>query len=186
MKKYIFAVLLAISALGATSCKKDPKLPTPGVEDFPLIYTNLGAQSVFKLADVRGSGNPTAVINLELRGGDLSQVEAIEIYRQARTFNVPATGNPVLGLGGSTLLLRTVPPASGDVEIALNDLMPNLTRPTGASQAGTRVALTRASLQANEGFLITYALQLKGGRRIEYLAASFLNAPLSGTISIVP
>jgi hypothetical protein len=185
MKKILYALLLASATLGATSCNKDPKLPTPSVEDFPQIYTNITTQSTYKLADVRGTGNPTAIVNLDVRGGDLNQVEAIEVYRTARTFNIPASGNPILGQGGNTVLLRTVPPASGNVEISINDLIAGLTRPTGASQTGTRTAITRASLQTNEGVLLTYALLLKGGRRIEY-NATFNAAPFSGVVSIVP
>jgi hypothetical protein len=185
MKKILYALLLASTTFGAASCNKDPKLPTPSVAEFPQIYTNITTQSTYKLADARGTGNPTAIVNLDVRGGDASQVESIEIYRTARTYNVPATGSPVLAQGGTTVLLRTVPPTSGDVEISINDLIAGMTRPTGASQTGTRTAITRASLQANEGFLLTYALMLKGGRRIEY-NASFNAAPFSGIVSIVP
>jgi hypothetical protein len=186
MKKILYALLLASTTLGAASCNKDPKLPTPSVEEFPQIYTNITTQSTYKLADVRATtGNPTAIINLDVRGGDVSNVESIEIYRTARTYNVPATGNPVLAQGGSTVLLRTVPPTSGDVTISINDLIAGMTRPTGTSQTGTRTSITRASLQVNEGFLLTYALLLKSGRRVEY-NASFNTAPFSGIVSIVP
>ncbi|WP_046244495.1 hypothetical protein [Hymenobacter terrenus] len=185
MKKHIFAVLLAISALGATSCNKDPKLPTPDVEEFPQIYTNITAQSTYKVSEIQGGANPTATVNLDVRGGDANKVEAIEIFRQARTFNVPATGNATVGQSATRVLLKAVPPVSGDIQIPLSEMIAGLTRPTGASQTGTRVAITPASLKANEGFFLTYGLLLKGGRRIAY-NTSFLNAPFSGVVNIVP
>ena len=185
MKKYFLAVLLAVTALGASSCKKDPKLPTPAVEEFPQIFTITGTQSTFKVTDIQGTGNPSASFSIDVRGGDASQVEAIEIYRTFRGFNVPATGTAVVALGGPTVLLRTVPPVSGTVDITVNDIISGLTRPTGASQTGTRAAITRASLKSTEGFLFTYALLLKGGRRIEF-NQSFNAAPFSGIVTVTP
>jgi hypothetical protein len=184
MKKILYAVLLAATTLGASSCNKDPKLPTPSVEEFPQIYTIIGTQSTYSQAAIQGSGSPTATITLDVRG-DASQVEAIEVYRTMRSFNVPATGTGTVALGGPTVLLRTVSPASGDVVISVDDIIVGMTRPTGASQTGTRTAVTRASLRAGEGFLFTYALKLKSGRRIEY-NASYNNAPFSGVVTIVP
>ncbi|MBD2768231.1 hypothetical protein IC235_10040 [Hymenobacter sp. BT664] len=184
MKKHFFAAILALTALGASSCKKDPKLPTPSVEEFPLAFINISAQSTYKVTDIQ-AGNPTATFFIDVRGGDASQVESINIYRTFRGFNVPATGNPALGFGGPTLLLRSVPPTSGNISVTLSDMIAGLTRAAGPSQGGTRVPITGASLRANESFLITYDLLLKGGRRIEY-NQSFNTAPLSGTITVIP
>jgi hypothetical protein len=185
MKKHFFGLLLAFSALSVSSCEKDPKLPTPGVEEFPQIYTNITAQSSYKVSEIQS--NPTATINLDVRGGNVNDVEAIEIYRQARTFNVPTgtTPAPVVAAGGPRVLLKTVPPVSGDVQIPLSEMIAGLTRPTGAAQTGPRAAITSASLRATEGFLITYGLLLKNSRRIEY-NASFNNTPFSGIVTIVP
>lgn len=186
MKNIIYAALLVVIGLTSLSCKKDPKLPTPSVEEFPLIFTNTSTQSTYKLSDVQGTGNPTATFTIDVKGGDLDKVESIEVYRTFRGFNVPSgTAMPTLAFGGPTVLLRTVPPASGSIEVTLTDIIANLTRATGPSQGGNRTAITRASLKANEGFLFTYALLLKGGRRIEF-NQSFNAAPLSGLVTIVP
>lgn len=192
MKKFLYALLLAASTLSVTACRDEDNLPFPKTEEFPLVFTNLSTQSTFKVADVQGTSNPTASFAIEVKGGDANQIEAIEVYRSFRGFNVPTSGNPAIGLG-PRVLLRTVPPTSGDVEVSINDLINGLTRPSGPSQTGTRVAITRASLRANEGFLFTYELVLKDGRRISYTPLSGgivsgiqASAPYAGIITIAP
>jgi hypothetical protein len=185
MKKVFLGLLMIISALGFSSCESDPDLPFPATKEYPQIFTNTSAENAFKLAEVRGTGNATARFDIQVQGGDVNQVEAIQVYRQFVGFNVPAASvTPTVGVGGPTLLLRTVPPTSGTIEVTINELIPGLTRATGANQAGARVALTRASLQVGEGFRFTYALLLKDGTRVEY-SPSFLNAPFSGIVTIV-
>ncbi len=189
MKKFLYALLLATTALGASSCRDEDNLPFPKTEEFPLIFTTVSAQSTFKLADVQGNSNPTATFDIELKGGDLGKIEAVQVYKTFVGFNVPATTTPptapTLGAGGPVVLLTTVPPNSGSVQVALNDLIPGLTRATGANQGGARIALTRASLRASEGFRFTYALLLKDGRQITYNATA-LSAPFSGVVTIIP
>jgi hypothetical protein len=184
MKKVLFALLVVISALGASSCKHDPDLPFPATEEYPQIYTNVSTANAFKLSEVQGSGNATARFDIQVQGGDVNKVEGIEVYRQFVGFNVPTTGNPALAVGGPNLLLRTVPPTSATIQVTIDELIQGLTRPTGASQTGTRVAITRASLKAGEGFRFTYALKLKDGSRIDF-NPTFLNAPFSGIVTIV-
>lgn len=192
MKKIFYALLLTASAFSFSSCRDEDNLPYPKAEEFPVIFTNItDGQSSYKLAEAIGSSNPTATFNIDVKGGDVSAVEAVEIYRSFRGFNVPATGTPILGLG-PRLLLRTVPATSTIVEVTLVDMISGLTRATGTSQTGNRTALTRASLKATEGFLVTYELVLKDGRRIVYtplsngiVSGTATNAPFSGIVTII-
>ncbi|QIL75706.1 hypothetical protein [Hymenobacter sp. HDW8] len=184
MKKVLFALLVVISALGASGCEDDPDLPFPETKEYPQIYTNVTAENAFKLTEVQGTGNAAARFDIQVQGGNANEVEAIQVYRQFVGFNVPAgTTAPALGVGGPTVLLRTVPPTSGTIELTIDEVIQGLTRATGATQAGARTALTRASLRTGEGFRFTYALLLKDGTRIEY-NPTFLNAPFSGIVTI--
>lgn len=154
-----------------------------------MVFTNLASQSTFKLSDIAGTGNPTATFSIEVKGGDLNAVEAVEVYRSFRGYNVAAT--PALGLG-PRVLLKTVPPASADITVSLNEVITGLTRATGASQAGARTTLTRASLKENEGFLFSYELLLKDGRRVVYtplsggvVSGTQANAPYTGLVTVI-
>ncbi|WP_139919985.1 hypothetical protein [Hymenobacter sp. DG01] len=192
MKKFLYALLLAASALSVSACRDEDNLPFPKTEEFPLVFTNLTTQNTFKLADVQGTGNPTTTFNIEVKGGDASKIEAIEVYRSFRGYNKPAAGVTRAIGTGPRVLLRTVAPSSGSIEVSINDLITGLTRASGATQTGARVALTRASLEANEGFLFTYELVLKDGRRIVYTPLSGgivsgiqASAPYAGIVTIV-
>ncbi|MCC3157289.1 hypothetical protein LJ737_08565 [Hymenobacter sp. 15J16-1T3B] len=186
MKKILYAALLAVSTLTATSCRDEDNLPFPKTVEYPVVFTNVSASNGFKIAEVQGTGAANARFDIQVEG-DVSKVDAIEVYRTFVGYNVPATTTPptapVLGIGGPTVLLRTVAPASGTVEVGIDELVTGLTRPSGASQTGARVALTRASLKSNEGFRFTYALKLKDGSRVDY-SPTFLNAPYSGIVAI--
>lgn len=186
MKKLLYTALLAAVTLTATSCRDEDNLPFPKAVEYPLVFTNVTTQNGFKIAEVQGTGAANARFDIQV-SGDVSNVESIEVYRTFVGYNVPAVTTPptapVLGLGGPTVLLRTVAPVSGTIEVGIDELIPSLTRPSGASQTGTRVALTRASLRSNEGFRFTYALKLKDGSRVDY-SPSFLNAPYSGIVAI--
>jgi hypothetical protein len=190
MKKIFFGLLIILSALGTSSCEHDPDLPFPATKEYPQIYTNVSAENAFKLAEVQGTGNATARFDIQVQGGDANEVEAIQVYRQFVGFNVPpppvppaSPTAPTVGVGGPTVLLRTVPPTSATIEVTIDELLPGLTRATGNAQTGARTALTRASLRAGEGFRFTYALLLKDGTRIEF-NPTFLNAPFSGIVTI--
>jgi len=190
MKKLLYALLVTVSAFSFSGCRDEDNLPYPKTEEFPVVFTTLttGANT-YKLTDIAGSGNPVASFSIDLKGGDLSAVEAVEIYRSFRGFNVAAT--PAVGTGPRTLL-RSVSPSSATIEVSINDAISGLTRATGASQTGARTPITRASLRENEGFLFTYELLLKDGRRIVYtplsngiVSGAQAIAPYSGTITIV-
>lgn len=191
MKKILYALLLTASAFGFSGCRDEDNLPYPKTEEFPIIFTTITAgQSSYRLTDVAGSGNPTATFAIEVKGGDPNQVEVVEVYRSFRGFNVPASGMAALGLG-PRVLLRTVPPTSSSIEVSINDAISGLTRATGASQGGARTPITRASLRAGEGFLFTYELVLKDGRRIVYtplsggvVSGAQSTAPFSGLVTI--
>ena len=184
MKKILFSFLIIASSLATSSCKHDPDLPFPDTKEYPQIFTTVSTENSFKLAEVQGSGNAMARFDIAVGGGDVNSVESIEIYRTFIGFNVPSTpAGLAVGVGGPTVLLRTVPPTSGTIEVSITDLIPGLTRATGPSQGGNRVALTRASLRAGEGFRFTYALLLKDGTRITF-NPSFLNAPFAGFLFI--
>jgi hypothetical protein len=186
MKKVFFGLLVLISTLGISSCEHDPDLPYPATKEYPQIYTNVSTENAFKLAEVQGSGNATARFDIQVQGGNPNEVEAIQVYRQFVGFNVPTgTGTPAVGAGGPTVLLRTVPPTSATIEVTIGELITGLTRATGATQTGARTALTRSSLRAGEGFRFTYALLLKDGTVITF-NPTFLNAPFSGIVTIVP
>jgi len=184
MKKILFSLLVMISTFGISSCEHDPDLPFPATVEYPQIITTVSDENSFKLAEVRGSGNATARFNIEVGGGNVNNVESIEIYRAFIGFNVPSGSTaPTASLGGSTVLLRTVPPTSGTVEVTIDELITGLTRPSGATQGNPRIPITRASLRAGEGFRFTYALLLKDGTRITF-NPSFLNAPFAGFLFI--
>jgi hypothetical protein len=188
MKKILFALLVIISAFGSSSCKHDPDLPFPATTDYPQIVTNVSAANSFKLAEIQGTGNATASFGIEVKGGNANNIEAIEVYRTFIGFNIPVPRTPptapTLAIGGPTVLLRTVPPTSGIVEVNIDELIPGLTRVNGPShQDSPRTPLTRASLRVGEGFHFTYALLLKDGTRITF-NPSFLNAPFAGSVFI--
>jgi hypothetical protein len=191
MKKFLFAFSLMVSALSLSSCRDEDNLPYPKTEEYPIIFTNVTAsESAYKLSDIAGTGNPTATFSIDVKGGDASKVDYIEVYRSFRGYNVAAT--PALGLG-PRVLLRTVPPTSATLEVTLNDMINGLTRPTGSSQTGARTAITRASLKENEGFLVTYELVLKDQSRVVYtptsaagvVSGTSTNAPYSGSVTII-
>jgi subtilisin family serine protease len=185
MKKVLFALLVVISALGASSCEHDPDFPYPNTKEYPQIYTNVSTENAFKLAEVQSSGSATARFDIQVQGGNPNEVEAIQVYRQFVGFNVPTgTAAPAVGVGGPTVLLRTVPPTSATIELTIDEVIQGLTRATGATQAGARTALTRGSLRAGEGFRFTYALLLKDGTVIQF-NPTFLNAPFSGIVTVV-
>jgi len=184
MKKILFSLLIIASSLATSSCKHDPDLPFPDTKEYPQIITTVSVENSFKLAEVQGSGDATARFDIAVSGGDVSNVESIEIYRTFFGFNVPPTpATLAAGAGGPTVLLRTVPPTSGTIEVSITDLIPGLTRPNGPTQGNPRVALTRASLRVGEGFRFTYALLLKDGTRITF-NPSFLNPPFAGFVLI--
>ncbi|UYZ59221.1 hypothetical protein [Hymenobacter latericus] len=180
MKNVITALFLLFVALGTPGCKDDPDLPFPKTEEFPQIFTNLTPQSTFSAAAVQSSaGNPTASFNIEVQGGDLGQVEAIELFSTFRGFN--SSGAGALS-NAPRILVKRLPPASGAVEVSINELIAGVTR-ANATAGGARVPVTRASLRATESFTFTYELVLKDGRRIVY-SPTFNNAPFAGTIAI--
>ena len=196
MKKTLYALLLMVSAFSFSSCRDEDNLPYPKTEEVPVIFTNITAgQSSFKLSDIAGTGNPTATFSIDVKGGETSNIESIEVYRSFRGYNVPPVTTPVtdptLGLG-PRLLLRTVAPNSGNIDVTLNEVIAGLTRAAGNSQAGTRVALTRASLKENEGFLFSYELVMKDGRRVVYtplsggvISGAQASAPYTGVVTVV-
>lgn len=188
MKKFLFASLLAASALSLTACRDEDKLPFPKTVEYPLVFTNASAQNGFKLADAQGTGAAIGRFDIQVEG-DVSNVESIEIYRTFYGYNVPATTTPptapTLAAGGPSFLVRTVPPVSSTIEVNLAELVTGLTRATGPSHTSTaRTAVTRASLRVNEGVRFNYALRLKDGTRVDY-SPSFLNAPYSGVVPVV-
>lgn len=193
MKKPFLALLLAAVTLSFSACRDEDNLPYPQTEEFPVIFTTITAgQSSFRVAEVNaGTGNPTATFDIEVKGGESNQIDAIEVYRTFRGFNVPTTGNAALGLGPRALL-RTVAPNSGSIDVSINDAINGLTRATGATQGGARTPITRTSLRTGEGFLFTYELVLRDGRRIVYtplqrgvVTGAQANAPYSGLVNIV-
>lgn len=190
MKKILYAMLVMAVSFGFAGCRDEDNLPYPKAVDYPIIFTTLTTgQNTFSLTDIAGTGNPTVTLNLDVKGGNLQEVETIEVYRSFRGFNVAAT--PALGLG-PRVLLRTVAPNSGALQLSLNDIVSGLTRATANTQTGTRTALTRASLKETEGFLFTYELLLKDGRRIVYtplsngiVSGSQAAAPYAGLVTVV-
>ncbi|KUG06772.1 hypothetical protein [Solirubrum puertoriconensis] len=181
MKNVIVALLLLFVALSTPGCKDDPDLPFPETEEFPQIFTNLTPQSTFSAAAVQSSaGNPTASFNIELQGGDLNQVEAIELFSTFRGFNSAGTAGTLSN--APRILVKSLPPTSGSVEVSINELITGVTR-ANATAGGARVPVTRASLRATESFTFTYELVLKDGRRIVY-SPTFNTAPFAGTIAI--
>jgi hypothetical protein len=186
MKKILYALLLMVSAFNISGCRDEDKLPYPKTEEYPVIFTTITAgQSAYRVADANGGSNPSATFAIDVKGNTES-VDVIEIYRSFRGFNVPTSGTAVVGLG-PRVLLRTVTPTSTSVEVNINDIINGLTRANGPLQVDPRiprVPITRASLRATEGFLITYELVLKDGRRVVYTPLS--GGVVSGTSSSAP